>query len=121
MPDLLNTGTVWLASKLKSNASQSVTARRGSKTIGSSLTATYGSTQFQQDSQVGIITWESKDFLITAADYTIDSTAVEPERGDQITDHLGNVFRVLGDNDLPPFKYADPFRKLLRIHTKQDA
>lgn len=121
MPDLLNTGVAWLAGQLKNEASQSVTAARGSKSIGSSLKATYGSTQFQQDSQVGILTWESKDFLITAADYTIDGTAVEPERGDQITDHLGNVFLVLGDDDRPPFKYADPFRKLLRIHTKQDA
>ncbi len=121
MSDLLNSGVSWWSGMLTTNASQSVTAARGSKAIGSSLTATYGSTQFQQDSQVGIITWESKDFLITAAAYTIDGTVVEPERGDQITDHLGNVFRVLGDNDLPPFSYADTFRLKLRIHTKQDA
>jgi hypothetical protein len=119
MTDLLSTGSTWLAARVQASASQSVTIARGSQTIGSSVKATYGQTQFEQDSQTGIITWESKDFLIPVAAYTLNGEAVQPQRGDRITDAGGFVFEVLGDNGIPPFKHTDGFRTMYRIHTKQ--
>ena len=74
---------------------------------------------FEQVTDAGVIRFESKDFIIDAADYTLASVVVEPQLGDRITDHLSNVFEVLGDNGLPCFKYTDGYRTQLRIHTKQ--
>jgi len=119
MSDLLQTASTWLAAQLKSKLSQSVTYTRGSQAVGSSLTATYGTTVFEQDSQVGIVRWEAKDFIFTTADLTLNAAVIEPKNGDRITDHNGNVFQVLGMDDTPCFKYCDPFRKQIRVHTKQ--
>lgn len=119
MTDRLQAASTWLAAKQKSYLGQSVTYLRGSRAVGSSLTATYGSTVFEQDSQVGIVRWEAKDFIFTAADLTIDSVVVEPANGDKITDHNGNEFEVLGLDGTPCFRYSDPYRKQVRVHTKQ--
>lgn len=122
MADLLDTGAAWLAGKLQTHASQSVTYRRGSQDIGSNLKATYGQTTFEQDAgNGGVLRWEAKDFIFTAADLTLDDEVTKPERGDKITDHNGNTFEVLGSNGEPCFKYADGSRLLVRIHTKQVA
>lgn len=121
MPDLLNTGVSWLAGKLNASASQSVTYTRGSRAIGSGLKATYGSTAFEEDSTAGVIRWEAKDFIFTAAHLTLASVVIEPERGDIITDHNGNAFRVLGQDGEPCFKYMDGSRLMVRVHTKQVA
>lgn len=120
MADLMQSAATWLAGKLKNNASQSVTYMRGSQQIGTALKATYGQTIHEQDSQFGILRWESKDFIFTAADLTLGGDVIEPQRGDKITDHLGNVFQVLGDNGEPCFRYADPYRTTIRVHTKSD-
>jgi len=119
MADLLQTGVAWAAGKLSNYASQSVTYKRGSRSVGSSLKATYGQTTFEQDSQAGVIRWEAKDFIFTASDLTLGDTVTEPERHDRITDHNGNVFEVLGPGDDPCFRYSDPYRTRVRVHTKQ--
>lgn len=121
MADLFASTLGYLSAAMQGNASQSVTYMRGSQPVGSALKATYGQTIHEQDSQFGILRWESKDFIFTAADLTLDGNVIEPQRGDKITDHLGNVFQVLGDNGEPCFRYADPYRTTIRVHTKSDS
>jgi hypothetical protein len=119
MADLIASMMPYMTAAMSGNASQSVTITRGGQSIGSSVLATYGATTFEQDTETGIVRWEAKDFLIPAASYTLASVAVEPQRGDKITDANGNTFEVLGDNGLPPFRYTNGHRVMLRIHTKQ--
>lgn len=118
MPDLMQSAATWLAGKLKNNASQSVTYMRGSQQIGSDLKATYGDTRQEVDTEYGIVSWESKDFIFTAADLTLDGNVIEPQRGDKIVNHLGNVYEAL---DVPGGKCfrRDPQEVIVRVHTKQ--
>ena len=68
MADMLKTGSDWLMAKLTEEVSQDVTVRRGSESI--TVTATFGSTVHEQNDDFGgIIQWESRDFLIDAAQY----------------------------------------------------
>lgn len=108
-----------IAATLKDVCGESVTYYRGSQQVGSDLKATYGQTIHEQDSQFGILRWVSQDFIFTAADLTLDGNVIEPQRGDKIADHNGNEFEVLGDGGEPCFRYSDPYRLTVRVHTKQ--
>lgn len=120
MPDLLQTACDWLTGALKANASQPVTFRRGSATI--PLQATLGSTEWSSEPSDGIVeTWESRDFLITAADLVLNGQRIEPVANDRIEQVIGGttfVYQVLSQSAGQPFAYSDPGRGGMRIHTK---
>jgi hypothetical protein len=59
------------------------------------------------------------DFLITAADYAINGTVVEPKRGDQI-DYGGKKYEAMPIAGGEVWRYAENVnRTTLRIHTKE--
>jgi hypothetical protein len=116
MPDLLHTGSDWLAERLKAYASQSVTYSCGLASF--TVPVTIGRTVFEVATDLGIVErWESRDYLVLAADLQTG----EPQRGDQIREVQNNttyVYEVLAPGSEPAFRFSDPYRKTYRIHTK---
>ena len=121
MADLLQQGSDWLADQMKTHAGRVVTYRRGTDTV--DVLATIGKTEFEVDDEFGVLRrFESRDFLILAADLVLNSVTVLPERGDEIDETQGTVtftYEVMAPGKEPHFRYSDPYRKTLRIHTKQ--
>jgi hypothetical protein len=122
MPNLMQTGAAWLAAQLKAHASKTVTYRRTGETDLEDLAATIGRTEFELVTDDGHVTrFESRDFLVAAADLVLDGSVTVPQRGDRIIETIGDAtltYEVLPNASLPAFKYSDEFRNLVRIHTK---
>jgi hypothetical protein len=121
MADLLEAGQQWLAEQLQEHASHSVVYHRGADSI--AVQATIGRTLLKlNDSYGGVrMQWTDRDFLIQAADLVLNGSTLTPERGDRITETVGlnmSVFEVMAYGGEPPWRYSDPFGKLLRIHAK---
>ena len=89
------------------------------------VSATVGRTTFEQSDEFGgIQRLESRDFLIRTGELIRDSEVVLPQAGDRIRETVGNqafVYEVMAPGSEPPFRYSDPYRKALRIHTKHVA
>lgn len=121
MADLLATSSAWLEDQRTRHLSRLVTYRRG--TLAAEVVATIGKTVFRVDDQYGgQIRSESRDYLVLAADLVLGGNAMLPQRGDQIRETVGDtvfVYEVLAPGDEPCFRFSDPYRQTLRIHTKQ--
>jgi hypothetical protein len=122
MPDLLQTGSDWLADHLKTHASRSVVYWRGLQQV--TVQATVGRTLLKLNDGYGSVRmeWTDRDFLIHAADLVLDGSPTLPERGDIIRETQGSktfVYEVMAPGGEPPWRWCDVFRKVLRIHTKQ--
>ncbi len=121
MADLLQTASDWLHDQQKQHASRLVTYERGATTV--AVQATIGRTVFEIDDEFGVVhKLESRDFLIHAADLVLGGSTVLPERGDRIRETVGTttyIYEVMAPGKEPHFRYSDPYRKTLRIHTKQ--
>jgi hypothetical protein len=118
--DLLQTGSDWLAGKLKQHASRQVIYQRGGQQV--VVQAVIGRKEFESEGAEGRLYVRSNDFLIQRADLVLGGAAVLPERGDRIIVNFGSgpvTFEVLPDDGVPPWEYSDEFEKLLRIHTKR--
>jgi hypothetical protein len=121
MPDLLESGQAWLADQLKKHVSRQVVYQRGAQQV--ALQATIGRTLLKLDDGYGGVRmqWTDRDFLIQTADLVLGAVAVNPEPGDRIREMVGantSVFEVMAYGGEPPWRYSDPFGKLLRIHAK---
>ena len=120
MADLLQTANQWLAGQQRAHASQEVTYQRGVDSA--TLLATIGRTVFElQDAKGFIQKTESRDYLITTSDLVLDDQAVLPQRGDKIIETVGDqtfTYEVLAPGKEPVWRYSDPYRTQLRIHTK---
>ena len=120
MKDVLRDGQSWLAAKLKQFASREVIYRRDDQST--VVNATIGTTKGEQDAGDGLILQtEIRDYLIDAADLSLDGTLTLPERGDLIIEVESGVrftYEVLPIGNQKPWRYSDPFRLKLRIHTK---
>lgn len=120
MPDLLQSSSDWLTGMLKANVSQAVTFRRGAATV--VVQATLGSTEWTSETTEGIAeTWESRDFLVTAADLVLAGQRVEPTVNDKLEHTFGGTkftYEVLAQPGVKSFSYCDPNRVAMRIHTK---
>jgi len=123
MPDLLEQGASWLENQRTRHMSRTVTYIRGND--GVDLPATIGRTEFEQSDEYGVIhRIESRDFLVRAADLVLGGRAVWPQPGDRIREAVGAqtfVYEVMAPGGEPPWRYSDPYRRTLRIHTKQVA
>ncbi len=121
MTDLLRKGQEWLASKLTQHASREIVYRRGE--LGVTLRATIGKSMYDQDDGEGIVTRSQvRDFLIDTDGLLRSVINSLPRRGDTIVEIDGNqtfIFEVMALGGDPPWRYSDPFRLKLRIHTKQ--
>ena len=123
MTNLSETAASWLADQLKSHASSDVIYQRDGEQI--SIKATIGKTEFEIDDGSGILQRiQSRDFLIQAADLVLAGVTTLPVAGDRIRETQGTqtfVYEVLAPGNEPHYRFSDPFRKLLRIHTKHVA
>ncbi|MGV3483365.1 MAG: hypothetical protein ACO1RT_02975 [Planctomycetaceae bacterium] len=121
MSDLLERGQQWLAGKLTQHATRTVVYRRGE--LGAQLLATIGRSTYQQDDGQGIVTRSQvRDFLIDTHTLLTSIIGTLPRRGDQIVEIENDktfIFEVMALGGDPPWRYSDPFRLKLRIHTKQ--
>lgn len=120
MTNLLKRASDWLQSQQKQFAAETVVYRRGSASV--TLAATIGRTERDVEDLSGmVVRSESRDYLIHAADLVLDGAATLPERGDEIveTTEAGElVYVVLPVDGREVWRYSDPFRTRLRIHTQ---
>ena len=120
MPNLLDTGAAWLADQRHKHMTKSVVYRHGD--VGIVLSATIGRTEFASDAADPVIeTWQSRDYIVRTADLTFGGVVLLPSRGDRIEESDGavtQVYEVMAPGGQPPWRYADDFRRELRIHTK---
>jgi hypothetical protein len=115
--DLLALGTSWLAGQLSAHASRPVSYARGAHSV--ALDATLGRTLFKLDDGEGgiLMEWSDRDFLIPGAMLVLAGQPSTPARGDTITLD-GRTYEVLAPGGEPPWRWSDPHRVLLRVHTK---
>ncbi|QDT62365.1 hypothetical protein SV7mr_49130 [Stieleria bergensis] len=120
MTDMLRDGQAWLAEKLKTHASRLVTYQRDDAEA--DLPATIGRSFYEQDDGEGIVTRSQvRDFLIDTADLLLSPIGSLPKRGDWILeteDGATFTYEVMSLGGEPAWRYSDPFRLKLRIHTK---
>jgi len=113
--DLLRQGSQWLGAMLKQHASSQVTYRREATELG--LQATFGRTEYEVEDDHGLrVAALVIDFLVAAADFA--PTFGEPEAGDQIVAD-GVVYEVMSLAGQGHWRWSDPHRQTLRIHTKE--
>ena len=78
------------------------------------VSAVPGKTVFRQRNEYGMWTRvETRDFIIRHADF-----AVVPRKGDVIAWN-GSEYEVLAPGDEPVWRWSDPMKTALRIHTKE--
>lgn len=121
MGDMLQSGLSWLGSMLKQHASRQVEYRRGAQSV--LLSAVVGRTSLEISDDLGGVRTEytDRDYLIVAADLVLGGVAVEPQRDDVIADGTTGVtqlYEVRMPGNAPPWRWSDPYRQVLRIHTK---
>jgi hypothetical protein len=129
MTDLLAKGADWLTRKRQEHLARPVTYQRpvdgGDQTV--ELNATVGQTVFRLDDSYpsgagGGVRVVSRDYLVQASDLVLDGQTVLPQRGDVIIEIAGDksyVHEVMAPGGEPEWRYSDPQRTSLRIHTKQ--
>jgi len=121
--DLLEQGASWLDDQRHAHLTRTVVYVRGAESV--EVQATVGRTVFEQADEYGVVhKTESRDYLIRAAELVLGEVVVTPKRGDQVRETDGAntfVYEVLSPGDEPVFRYSDPYRKALRVHTKHTA
>ena len=123
MADLLDRASAWLDGMRVKHASRLVLYQRGAASV--SISAGIGRTTFQIDNGSGVIeTFESRDFLILTSDLVLGGLTTLPKVGDRIREPGGGdstsyIYEVLAPGTEPAFRFSDPYRRTLRIHTKQ--
>jgi len=120
MADILEQASNWLEDQRTEHATRTVTYERGASTV--AVSAGIGRTIFEVDNGFGIVErTESRDFLVLAADLVLAGSPVLPERGDRVREiqvATTFVYEVMAPGKEPHWRYSDPYRKTLRIHTK---
>ena len=117
MSNDLDDGLEFLGDEMKDNFSETVTYSRCEDEV--EVSAGRGSTEFSVDNGLDAFVepYQSHDFLVVAADLELDGAAVEPERGDIITDEDDNEYEVTAPAGVDVYS-ADTFGRIYRIHTK---
>lgn len=120
MADLLEQGAAFLDDQRHRHMSRTVVYKRGSDA--KEVQAPIGRTEFEQADEAGLIhRVESRDYLIRAADLDLGAGLIQPKAGDQVRETVGTqvfVYEVNAPGGQPPWKYSDPYRRTIRIHTK---
>jgi len=118
--DLLKIGSDWLQNQRSKFLTRKIVYQRDTASV--EVLATVGKTIFRVDTGYGRIErLESRDYLITVADLILDGQVTLPEPGDQVReteDSTSFVYEVMAPGNEPAYRYSDPYRKTLRIHTK---
>jgi len=119
--DLLQKGSDWLEEKRTQHASRVISYVRGAQSV--DLSATIGKTTFEVDDGYGVLVrHESRDFLVLATDLILDTQQTLPQRSDRIRETQGDqvfIYEVTAPGNEPCWRYSDPYRKTLRVHSKE--
>ena len=123
MGDLLDRGAAFLDAQRHQHLSRPVLYRVGGRgTDEKEVQATIGKTEFEQADDAGLIhRVESRDFLVRTEDLDLGAGPILPRAGDQVRETVGTsvlVYEVNAPGGQPPWRYSDPYRRTLRIHTK---
>ena len=123
MGDLLDRGAAFLDAQRHQHLSRPVLYRVGGRgTDEKEVQATIGKTEFEQADDAGLIhRVESRDFLVRTAELDLGAGPILPRAGDQVRETVGTsvfVYEVNAPGGQPPWRYSDPYRRVLRIHTK---
>jgi len=121
MGDLLRQGNQWLEQQRAAHCSSPVTYRRPSTGSGQAteavIDATFGRTEYEVEDDHGLrVGAEVIDFLVSADVFA--PTFGEPEAGDQIVAD-GVVYEVMDLAGQGHWRWSDPYRTTMRIHTKE--
>jgi len=109
--DLLKQGSDWLEQMRTEHCSSQVEYRRDVQML--TVSATFGKTDYEVADDYGLKIGASiYDFLILATDL-----GLEPEVGDVIAAN-GRKYEVLDFGTEGCWRWSDPYRTTMRIHTK---
>ena len=118
--NLLERASNWLEDRRTEHATSTVTYQRGNDTV--VVSASIGRTIFDVDNGFGVVErTETRDFLVLTDDLVLGGAGTLPERGDRVRETQGTttfVYEVMAPGKEPHWRYSDPYRKSLRIHTK---
>ena len=122
MGDLLAKGADFVQRVRNAHMTRLVVYGRGGESV--EIAATVGRTVFRLEGSHGQVTrYISRDYLVAAADLVLDDERITPQRGDVIretADDVTYVHEVMSPSSSEPdWRYSDPQRRTLRIHTKQ--
>jgi len=119
MSDILERGSAWLDDQRVRHLSRPVSYWRGAAVV--VLPAGVGRTVFEVDNGTAVLEqFESRDFLIRAADLVLGDAQTLPQRGDRVRetqDGVTYVYEVMAPGREPHY-VLDRYRRTLRIHTK---
>jgi hypothetical protein len=114
MGDLLRQGSQWLEQQRSAHCSSPVTYRRGETEA--TFDATFGRTEYEVEDDYGLtVAAHVTDFLVAAVDFA--PVFGEPQPGDRIVAD-GVVYEVMSLGNQGPWRWSDPYRTTMRIHTK---
>jgi hypothetical protein len=118
--DLLERGAAWLEEQRRAHMTRTVTYQRGQQSV--EVAATVGKTVFRVDNGYGLLErHETRDYLVSANDLVLDGQTVLPKAGDRVIEAEAKMiftYEVMAPGNEPVWRYSDPYRKTLRIHTK---
>lgn len=121
MANMLATGTARLQTLLQRHAATPITYWRGRKSV--AFSATKGTTAYTEDlGDIGVTQHELGDYIFPVSllqTLEVSSSIIEPRAGDVIVESDGSRFEVLSFGGDQPFRYSDPARTQLRVHTKR--
>ena len=121
MADMLEQAAGWLDGMRAAHLSRPVQYCRGGDSV--QVAASVGKTVFEIDDGYGAVErFESRDFLMLAADLVLGGTETLPHPGDRIKEMAGTklvVYEVMAPGKEPCWRWSDPYRRTLRVHTKQ--
>ena len=121
--DLLQQGSNWLEDMREAHATRPVVYVRGTDSV--EVAATVGRTVFRLDKGYGVMERvEARDYLVLGSAMALSGAAILPKAGDRIREIEGGkayVYEVMAPGGEPCWRWSDPYRRTLRIHTKQIA
>ena len=121
--NLMQRGMSMLATQMPAAAGGTIHYCRNTDSV--SLSATFGRSEFSVEDTNGVrVEYSDRDFIVSAADLVLSDSAITPQRGDvidvrSVTGEVLHVYEVLAPGGMQPYRYCDPERTLLRIHTKR--
>ena len=120
MPNLLRSGSAWLATARRVAAADPVTYVAGRGSVGFPVLATVGRTTDQVSGGDGLeLEVQVRDYLIDAADLAAGGLAGPPRAGHRIVEADGTAYEVAPIAGEGPWRWHDS--STYRIHTKQTA
>ncbi len=112
-PNRMQEAVDHLKSRFDSHASMVVSYSRGS-TVLADIPATTGRTPFNVEEAGVLVAYESRDYMISAADLE----GLIPASGDLITEANGNVYVVAVPKPFNVYESIGPDGTVFKIHTK---